>query len=185
MFGPSRYFKTRLLVLFSVQGTCVKMIWKTDFLSVIWIPDFSGIQIHTVKLNFLRLKINFLAPLKEYPMVQYNNILRVTIWNRTSLSSNGHNCYWVGPIFEWQSENWTINVSFMVENVRYSNGPPNQAIRPFENETKKYTKIWMFGFWFFGIQMVTVYYTTLVLIRLLFLLRQNRRINPRAFRIWW
>ena len=35
---------------------------------------------------------------------------------------------------------------FMVTNVRFLNGLPNQVIRPFENWTKKFWKSQMFGF---------------------------------------
>ena len=40
-------------------------------------------------------------------------------------------------VVEWLSESQTINVCFMVKNIRFLNGPPNSLIRPFENRTKK------------------------------------------------
>ena len=41
-------------------------------------------------------------------------------------------------------------------NYPYSNGLPNQVIRPFENRARNHPKSEMFGFQVFGIQMVTV-----------------------------
>ena len=44
----------------------------------------------------------------------------------------------------------------MVYNVWYLDGLPNQVIKPFEKGQQKCLKSQMFGFWVFGIQMVTV-----------------------------
>ena len=37
-----------------------------------------------------------------------------------------------GAVFEWWSENQTEKTLFMVQNVRYSNGPNSQVTLPFE-----------------------------------------------------
>ena len=41
-------------------------------------------------------------------------------------------------------------------NFRYSNGPINYVIRPFESQTKTCSKSHMFGFCVFGFQLVTI-----------------------------
>ena len=55
----------------------------------------------------------------------------------STLASKWSKPVWMlnGPDFEWWSENWAKNVCFVVKNVWFLTGRPNQVIRPFEKPT--------------------------------------------------
>ena len=60
------------------------------------------------------------------------------------------------PVVKWWSENLTEKGLFMVQNVRYSNGPPSHVTLPFEYGTPILPYSDESGIQVFGIKMVTV-----------------------------
>ena len=71
-----------------------------------------------------------------------------------------------GPVFKCWSENWTECSLLVVQNVRYSNGPPSHVTTILIPDTHDFQFSDEFGILVFGIQMVTVYVTSLSIFKL-------------------